>query len=498
MSPTDALSDGASLPAPSVKTRDNTLRDMVLVLLLGVICFSVHLWRGFTVDEYATWSRTRLPVADLIQDRLKNGHFPSYFLLVQAWSRLAGDAEYVLRAPSVVLGLAGLAALWLLVRDLAGRRAAMIAGALYPVHQVVIWSAQNARPWAGVLAFSILVALGLVRFWLTEQRRWLVVLAAAVMLGFSFAAAFALTIAAFVVALLMCIRCAPRMAGLSLTALLAPLAVMSVPALALAQTQEKYAGDRGPFRFYFFRGINGLADVILGDYKIWTGEWMRYVALVTVIWLGWMAFRSLSERFGGTKQVFLRHLVFCWLLVPWVCLMLGAAITRTSMLSNERYFVPLLGAVIIVLAVGLDRVLGDAPARPTRWLAVVGVWILLAATAAAYWKTNGDGPRLMVKEWLRGEPPRCVVGHVGPLVYEFRSLPAPRLVATYRHGMDEVRELLSREAAGGPVWLFVYNNKTDRLDPLLKQPVEGLRRVKTIRCRDARAALFEPADLALE
>jgi 4-amino-4-deoxy-L-arabinose transferase-like glycosyltransferase len=470
--------------------RRQAVRDLAVILLFGILCFSVHLWRGFTVDEYATWSRTRLPFEELVQDRLKNGHFPAYFVLVQAWSHLAGEAEFVFRLPSVAFGLLGLVALWLLARDLAGRRAALVAGAIYPLHQVVIWCSQNARPWAGVLGFSILAALGLVRYWLTGRRRWLLVVSLSVVMGFSFAAAFAMTVAAFSVAMLISVPRAPRPAGWSLTALLAPLVLLAVPAVTLAQTQQKYDHDRGPFAFNLFRGVNGLADVILGDYKIWTGEWVRYVALGLFVWLGWHAWQVLRVRDVHLARLPTRALIFSWLLLPWICLMVGAAVTRTSMLSNERYFVPLLGAIVVVLAVGLDRVIERARNPLQRWLPPAGVFILLALTAVHYWRTDGDGPRLLVREWLRTEPPRAIVGHVGPLAYEFRSQPAPLMITAYGRQPDEVRNILRRVAQAGPVWLFVYNNKKDPLDALLNGPVEGLVPTQRIKIRDARATLF--------
>ncbi|WUI10658.1 glycosyltransferase family 39 protein [Micromonospora sp. NBC_00421] len=117
-------------------------------------------WR----DELATWSAATRPVGDLFRlTRTVDAATGPYYLLVHAWTRLLGDSVTALRLPSVLAmaGAAGLTAV--LGRRLFGAPAGLLAGLLFAVLPATSRYAQEARPYALVTLFAVLVTLLLVR-----------------------------------------------------------------------------------------------------------------------------------------------------------------------------------------------------------------------------------------------------------------------------------------------------------------------------------------------
>src|SRR5581483_5816516 len=89
---------------------------------------------------------------------------PLYHLLLHGWLRLAGDGDYALRLLSVLLGAAAIPATYHLARELAGRRAALVAALLAAVAPLYVGYAQEAAMYALFLLLGLCAALAHVRF----------------------------------------------------------------------------------------------------------------------------------------------------------------------------------------------------------------------------------------------------------------------------------------------------------------------------------------------
>jgi mannosyltransferase len=90
-----------------------------------------------------------------------------YYVIAWAWSKAFGLGEVGLRSLSALFGAATIPVAYLIGRELAGRRAGLIAMALVAVNPMLIWYSQEAR------AYSLLVLLCAVSllFFLRFRRR---------------------------------------------------------------------------------------------------------------------------------------------------------------------------------------------------------------------------------------------------------------------------------------------------------------------------------------
>ena len=85
---------------------------------------------------------------------------PPYYMILWAWARAIGSDEAGLRSLSAVLGTATIPIMYLAVRELSSRRAALVAAALCACSPFLVWYSQEARVYA---LYVLLVATS---FWL--------------------------------------------------------------------------------------------------------------------------------------------------------------------------------------------------------------------------------------------------------------------------------------------------------------------------------------------
>ncbi len=81
---------------------------------------------------------------------------PLYYVLAWLWEKLFGSGEAGLRSLSAVFGVALVPVAYLIGRELAGRRAALVAGALVAVSPYLVWYSQEARAYALVACLGAL------------------------------------------------------------------------------------------------------------------------------------------------------------------------------------------------------------------------------------------------------------------------------------------------------------------------------------------------------
>ena len=113
---------------------------------------------GFGVDEVATARSTRLGLAEMLDERLRAGHPPLYFLLTWGLARLGGDGEWLLRLPGALAGIAAIPLLYRIVEPFAGRPAALAAAALLAVSPANVALSQLARPYVVVELLGLAAA----------------------------------------------------------------------------------------------------------------------------------------------------------------------------------------------------------------------------------------------------------------------------------------------------------------------------------------------------
>ncbi|MCW5850843.1 MAG: glycosyltransferase family 39 protein [Anaerolineae bacterium] len=157
-------------------------------------------------DELITLNRAAQLPSALLQG-LPIEQMPLYFVLLHAWTGVAGDSDFALRFPSVVWGTLTLALLYVLGRRLFGRPAAALGTLLFALNPFQVWYAQDARMYTQLAALSVAAYLALDRA-LTQPHldrslpapggRWLAwlayILASALVLYTHYYAALALVI----------------------------------------------------------------------------------------------------------------------------------------------------------------------------------------------------------------------------------------------------------------------------------------------------------------
>jgi hypothetical protein len=92
---------------------------------------------------------------------------PLWYVIEWVDYRVLGSGEFALRLPSALAGIATVPVAWAIGQELAGRRAAVIAGALVAVNPLFVWYSQEARAYG---LFVLTAALALLCF-LRVQRR---------------------------------------------------------------------------------------------------------------------------------------------------------------------------------------------------------------------------------------------------------------------------------------------------------------------------------------
>lgn len=102
-------------------------------------------------------------------------HAPGYFWLLSFWVRLTGYPQFALRAFSMLMGLAGAAMIYRLAKDMAGKKAGVLALALISTSMLYIFYLHEIRMYTQVVLvatlqlwfyYRVVVAPGRVKTWL--------------------------------------------------------------------------------------------------------------------------------------------------------------------------------------------------------------------------------------------------------------------------------------------------------------------------------------------
>ncbi len=140
----------------------------LLVTLAGLD--SAQPWR----DELATWSAATRPAADLFRlTGTIDAAAAPYYLLVHAWTAVAGDSVAALRLPSALAMAVAAGLTATLGRRLWDARVGTLAGLLFAVLPSTSRYGQEARPYALATALAVLSTLLLVdSLHRPGTRRW--------------------------------------------------------------------------------------------------------------------------------------------------------------------------------------------------------------------------------------------------------------------------------------------------------------------------------------
>ncbi len=125
---------------------------LILALVLRVIGLNGPLW----FDEIVTvQTHLKLGWGEMLQSYSMNHHY-LHNLAAKLSMSLFGESPWAIRLPAMLFGLGGIAAMWVLARDIAGRLPAHATALLMALSYHHIWFSQNARGYTGLALFSTL------------------------------------------------------------------------------------------------------------------------------------------------------------------------------------------------------------------------------------------------------------------------------------------------------------------------------------------------------
>jgi mannosyltransferase len=93
---------------------------------------------------------------------------PLYYVLAWGWAKAFGTGEIGLRSLSALFGVATIPLAYAIARELAARRAGLIAAAIVSLNPMLIWYSQEARSYAALVFFGALALL----FFVRALRTW--------------------------------------------------------------------------------------------------------------------------------------------------------------------------------------------------------------------------------------------------------------------------------------------------------------------------------------
>lgn len=149
----------------------------VIILGLGLRLISINqsLWLDEAISAIAARDYSFLGI---IKDFLPGDtHPPLYYLLLKIWSSLFGDSEISLRLPSVIFGIGTVAVVFLIGKNLGGKRLALTAGLFTATAPLLIYYSHEVRMYS---LSTFLVSLAVLMFF---QERWLFFSLSLLMIG---------------------------------------------------------------------------------------------------------------------------------------------------------------------------------------------------------------------------------------------------------------------------------------------------------------------------
>ncbi|MDQ7029429.1 MAG: peptidoglycan DD-metalloendopeptidase family protein [Ardenticatenia bacterium] len=152
-----------SLRVPNKSRMPMNSRQTPVILALSGLAFWLQVTRlhvqSLWYDEgFSAWLASR-PAAEIVARTAADIHPPLYYLLLHAWTALAGSSEFSLRFLSVMAGVPAVPLVWVLSRGLLGRQAGPVAALLAAIAPVWLWYAQEAR------MYTLVTTLGLTSTW---------------------------------------------------------------------------------------------------------------------------------------------------------------------------------------------------------------------------------------------------------------------------------------------------------------------------------------------
>ena len=321
-------------------------------------------------EAYSVQHWTATPFTEPWQQLIREEPAPlGAFTLYWGWVGAAGRTEFAVRYLSVLGNVAGLAVVLALAKRLLGDwRLALLAGALWAVHPLLIWHAQDARVY-GVLSlltplsfYWLLRALDGRRGGLRPWRPYIIAQTAALYLYF-------LEPFWMVAQALFVLLCYPDQLRRAIRAW-AMVVLLSIPVLVqlmLVMTVGSYEGNAEPASLDLLFS-HFMPTLLFGDNTV-------------PVWLGLLVALALLAGFAGLVRHNRRTgtLLLLWFVVPLLLLVIASFV---SDFFRPRYVLMVVPALVIGL-VGMAA--AAVPPRRSAWAAAALVIVIGGVSLTQVW-----------------------------------------------------------------------------------------------------------------
>ena len=157
---------------------------LTFLLILAAVLRLYQLDRGLWYDEIRTYvNYASRPIGEIITTYGSENQHPLYTILAHASLCIFGEGAWSLRLPAALLGVGSIGGLYLLGRQVANAREALLSAALLSFSYYHIWFSQNARGYTGLLFWTVLSSWLLLRALRKEKLRTWIFYAGATAMG---------------------------------------------------------------------------------------------------------------------------------------------------------------------------------------------------------------------------------------------------------------------------------------------------------------------------
>ena len=398
-------------------TRD---RDLLMLAGISAVAAIVRFFtlghQSFGHDEAVTALRVLHPALLATMHVVAHSERspPLYYLLAWAWSRLFGTAEVGLRSLSALFGTLTVPVAYLAARELASRRAGLLAAAFVAVNPYLVWYSQEARSYALYVLCSVWALYFFARALRDRSPRSLALWALTSILALC-----SHYFAVFLIVpegLLLVLAIRPRRAAISAVASTALVGLALLPLAYIQQsggradlfTSQPLASRAGQAALAFVASVEpapGAGSTAVDHVQMAAGAGAAVLLLVGI---------AIVIRMGRSPE--------------------RAGAIRAGLVAATSFGLPLLLAVVgldfveprkvltgsvVPLLVFAAIAFGSARARRTGLAAAaVGVALFLGVTASVYVSAQMERPN-----W------RAAAGVIGPAT-------RPRVLVVTRNGQD--------------------------------------------------------------
>lgn len=325
---------------------------LVPIMLLGFLLRLIGADQSFWLDEGASIEIAKTPLVHFWAKMATDFHPPLFYLLLKSWLPFAGDHEWLIRLPFILIATLSIPALYFLLKELLGSKGRnstyLIAGFLLAISPFHVYYSQELRMYSLNTLLTILSWLCLLRLARRDTgRNWFFYIATTVLNIYTFYGAF-FNLAAQVVYLFLKKKFTLRIVSAVTVSLL--LFLPWLPVLSHQLAVGGYLKNSLP-GWQFLSGTLTLKSLALIPLKLIAGRITFSPKVLYYLLAGALCFLYLLLAFLGSLNK-RSKLLLAWIGMPlFIATLLSL---KTPVLGYWRYLF-ILPPTLSLTAIGLGR-----------------------------------------------------------------------------------------------------------------------------------------------